>query len=136
VRPWTDLAGYGANGDADSGPPLVLAFTAAVTHTEGLYSSLVTATFGLSEVSTGPTAPVGVAVPVLYLVKTTPFSVEQGGVLIYTLVFSNGGTPTAVGPVLSDTATRRARFYVDKRGGSPCPPARPGTTRPPTADRN
>jgi hypothetical protein len=34
------------------------------------------------------------------------------------------------------TAARRARFYVDKQGDSPRPPARPATTRPPTAVRN
>jgi uncharacterized repeat protein (TIGR01451 family) len=109
---WSSLPVSGRNLSGTPGT-LTLAFTSTAPFTDGIYLNLVTVTFGLSVVTTGPTAPVSVGNPELHLVKRdTQDPVEAGELLTYTLTYSNASVTLAYGLFMTDRLPANTNFVA------------------------
>ncbi len=96
--------------------PLTLIFTATAGSDipEGtIHTNQVTVTYGLDEITTGPTAPVTVTPPQLTLIKVGhPDVVSAGEALTYTITYSNTSGTLATSVIITDLLPAHVAFVT------------------------
>lgn len=115
VITWTDQTVTGTViGRSITPGPLTLMFTATVDAAlpDGtVHTNLVTATYRLGEIATGPTAPVTVTRPLLSIAKSPHAAqVEAGERLTYTIRYSNTSSTPATSVVITDHLPANVSF--------------------------